>query len=394
MAASYSLERQSIKLRYRDSLVVRQVNDSVSRLDTIVVVDTIPLRRPRMVNRGVVGVEINTEREKRVYSDSTLWGMQEATLYWTNDAYASYRWNNPLRLTFGVQPRRMRAIIGNDTLQCLSLFDPFARVELSIGKMTIGGEAEWRDNYAATNAPDARYAASLTFPFDSAHTTLLSLRFAQQEQLPDVRMVHDASVNQAVDLKQISTQRIDLSLRHQELLDLHLAATHASHAAWYDTALLVHEGTADYWLLQASITARLQWGAAHLDMQQLLQYSTDALQVPVPLWASKNSLYAEFALFRGLLRLQTGIDIRFHTPYFAPYYHPATGLFLQQEEEKVGGYLWGDVFVALQVKRASIYLKAGHVNALWENPATYFSLPHYPGQGFGLQWGVVWCFFD
>ena len=60
----------------------------------------------------------------------------------------------------------------------------------------------------------------------------------------------------------------------------------------------------------------------------------------------------------------------------------------------MGGYLWGDLFINLQVKRASIYLKAGHINAIWETHPTYFLLPHYPGRRFGLYWGITWNFFD
>ena len=64
------------------------------------------------------------------------------------------------------------------------------------------------------------------------------------------------------------------------------------------------------------------------------------------------------------------------------------------QDTEVGDYIWADVFLNLQVKRASIYLKAGHLNALWENRPRYFLLPHYPGQKFGLFWGLTWHFFD
>ena len=69
-------------------------------------------------------------------------------------------------------------------------------------------------------------------------------------------------------------------------------------------------------------------------------------------------------------------------------------MFYHQRTAKVGGYLWGDVFLNLQLKRAAFYLKAGHLNALWEEERKYFSLPHYPGQGFGLFYGITWNFFD
>ena len=116
--------------------------------------------------------------------------------------------------------------------------------------------------------------------------------------------------------------------------------------------------------------------------------------MPVPLWTSKNSLYTDFHLFHNALRLQVGVDVRYLTKFYVPTYDAAAGLFYHQHETQVGNYIWGDFFINLQVKRASIYAKAGHVNALWETHPNYFLLPHYPGQKFGFFWGIVWHFFD
>ena len=59
----------------------------------------------------------------------------------------------------------------------------------------------------------------------------------------------------------------------------------------------------------------------------------------------------------------------------------------------MGGYLWADVFINLQIKRASIYAKAGHVNSFLEQQA-YLILPQYPSKPFGFFFGVTWKFFD
>ena len=80
--------------------------------------------------------------------------------------------------------------------------------------------------------------------------------------------------------------------------------------------------------------------------------------------------------------------------YHAPYYDPATGLFLQQDAVTVGNYLWGDIFINLQVKRASIYGRVAHFNAPFAKNPTYFSLPHYPMEDLGFYWGVTWNFFN
>ena len=386
--ASYSLERQSEWLVPRDSLATIILADSTVRIDTIQLVDTVPLRRPRTLNAGVIGIEAAAERRKRVFVDSTLWREQTLTLFWTNDAYADHRWRNPLKVTAGLRPHMATAVIDADTMRLASWLDPFARVNATLWRATVTFDAEARGNFAGST--DSRMAAALAMPIDSAGLSSATLSLVAQSKMPDARTLHDA----AGALSPIASRQASLRLVVRDMLDLTLRATNQSHNTWHDTMLAVHQGSSPYWLLQAAVTARLHLGLLHLDMQQLLQHCTDPEQEPLPLWMSKNSLYADFSLFADKLRLHVGADLRYHTPYHAPLYHPQTGLFLRQDEISVGGYLWADAFVNIQVKRASIYVKAGHVNALWETPATYFLLPHYPGQGFGLMWGLTWCFFD
>ena len=394
-SVSYSLERQSDTYRHRDSLQLVQVNDSTTRLDTLRIVDTIPLHKPRVLNAGVVGMELNTEREKRVFTDSTLWCQRNATFYWTNDAYAAHRWRNPLKITVGVTLRDLKAVIYGDTLRSGMLTSPFVRAEATLWRATLTLEGERSANPWSRQQTDSRLQASLLLSLDSAGQTRVSLDAIRQDAAPYLLFAHDYQ-NMSGNLlpKNQVIERYTLHLKHKKIVDISAGASHMSHNVWYDTSRTPHEGTGDLWLLQASLTLRLTMGHFHLDMQQLAQYSTDPEQLPLPLWMSKNSLYADFMMFHRTLRAQVGVDARYHTAYHAPLYDPATGLFLQQDVLTVGNYLWADLFVNLQVKRASIYVKAGHVNALWEYPATYFLLPHYPGQDFGVQWGLTWCFFD
>ena len=391
---SYSLTRQSESYRHRDSLAVRQVNDSVSRIDTLDVIDTIRLRKPHILNPGVVSLELKTDRRKRVFEDSTYWLERSATLFWTNDAYAEHRWRNPLKFTLGITPRTVTAVIEGDTMRLTSLLDPFARAEIAFFRGSLTLEGDLRGNFGYEPSPDSRIAATLDYPFDSARLTRISLSAVAQRQAPDARLLHDASINQNIELGTIATERYRLQFSWRDYINLDVRTNHLNHNTWYGSNGLVTEGEQPLWLTQASLILRVAAGPVHLDMQQLLQHATDSIQMPVPLWATKNSLYADFTLFSKMLRVQVGVDVRYHTPYYAPNYDPYTGLFHHQQSTLVGGYIWGDVFLNLQVKRASIYIKAGHLNALWEDKPEYFILPHYPGQRFGLFWGLTWCFFD
>lgn len=397
LKASYSLQRQSVTYRHRDSIAFSTTSDSsaqsLSRPDTIIVIDTIPLTKPHVFNSGVVGLEINASRHKRLFIDSTLLQERSATLFWTNDAYPDYRWRNPFIVTFGVSPRVVNSTIYADTLKLQSFLDPFASFRIAVGSASLTLDADLRGAFNDIR-PDSRLSAVLLVPFDSARTTTLSLSAIATSRTPDLRLLHDALIGQNIQLNPTTIRRYSLDFVHKELLHLHLAASRLNNTAYCDTLLFVHQADNPFWLLQASLSASFHLSFIHLDIQQQLQRSTGGDQMPVPLWTSKNSLYTDFLLFRRALRLQVGTDIRYHSPYYAPTYDPATGLFLHQSATLIGNYIWADLFLNLQVKRASIYLKAGHINALWDASPNYFLLPHYPGTRFAFLWGLTWQFFD
>ncbi len=412
--ATYNFVKQVDRIRHRDSLSARYDtlnSDSIRMVvDTIEVTDTIRIGTPRVINAGVIGLEVGYTRWKRAaylsnFTDSLLWSDASATLFWTNDAYPDYRWHNPLKFTIGITPRRIDAIVttdttsGPDTLVSSAAINPFAKIELSLGRITLKGEGELNNTLLGLHKnieeTDYRATASLQFDFDSNGNSGINLAGTVMRQTPEVRMLHASNYS----LKPITSQHYNLHLFHSSdsgffrLIDLSASMTHMSHNVWYDSTLNVCSGSDDFWYYQAALTLNLQWGWFHVDMQQFLQHSTDDVQLGVPLWASKNSIYADFHLFRRALRMQVGVDIRYYTAFAPDGYDPATGIMFQQDTE-TGDYLWGDAFINLQVKRASIYIKAGHINALWESTPRYFLLPHYPGTRFGLFWGMTWNFFD
>lgn len=390
---SYSLVPQFEQYRHRDSIAASMGADSTVVYDTIEVIDTIPLRQPHVLNAGSCGVEVTYDRRKRVAVDSTMWREYSACLFWTNDVYPDHRWRNPLKVTVGIQPRYTFVDIAGDTLGYRSWLDPFARVEVALGRGSLTAEGEMRKALMSTSRQDSRFAATFLFPFDSARATILEAKAVMTSRTPELMLVHFAERSNSV-LKPVKTALFGAQFRYKDVVDLSVQATHYDHNTWFDTTLLAVEGTAPLWLYQARLTTRLQLGWMHLDMQHLLQHSTDTAQMPVPMFATKNSLYADVTLFRGALRAQLGVDIRYHTMFYSPNYDPYTGFFYHQRTARVGGYLWGDVFLNLQLKRASFYVKAGHLNALWEEERKYFLLPHYPGRGFAFFYGITWKFFD
>lgn len=414
MHASYNLVRQFERYRTRDSLAASY--DTVSAdsvvlvMDTIEVVDTIRIHHPHVFNAGVFGLEAEYNYRRRAaymssYADSTIWAQTSATLFWTNDAYPDHRWHNPVKVTLGASIQKLEATLRADTVSAYeeikssTALNPFAKAELHLWKITLKGGIEMDNTLLALNSaikdPDCRGTMAALLTFDSTRRSGVEVSATMQQKMPDVRLLYLSNYT----LGSIGSMRYGLHLFHSSdssllrLVDIDVRTTCLSHNVWFDTALTLHTGTHELWLSQAAFTMRLQWGWCHLDMQQLLQHCSDQGQLRVPLWTSKNSLYADFYLFHSALRMQIGTDVRCYTRFAPDGYDPATGFFYKQDEE-TGNYLWADAFINLQIKRASIYLKAGHFNAVWERSPNYFLLPHYPGQKFSLQWGMTWNFFD
>lgn len=132
----------------------------------------------------------------------------------------------------------------------------------------------------------------------------------------------------------------------------------------------------------------------HLDNRVLLQWSTDQQAAPVPLLSAYLSYYYEFWVVRNVLRLQIGLDGRYHTKYHAPSYNPALSAFYNQRELDVGNYPYVDAFVMGKWKRMRIFLKYQHLNKGLFGNGEYFSLAGYPLNPGMFKIGISWGFYD
>ena len=362
--------------------------------DTVVKYDTIAPFRPMVINTGVFGMDVRYDREKHVFADSTVMRKLSGSIYWTNDAYWDSRWRNPLKIMIGVKPTLMHAFMYNGFRARLFSLNPMASVtvDTKIGMISASIEKNIADNYYKNGY---RFDANLKAYLDSLRRHVIRAEVVFQGQDPDL-IYHNLVAMSGNDKKLGLTniQKFEAGYSFREWLDWSVTARHIVNNTWIEDSATVVQNGGSAWLFQSRLNATLHWKWFHYDMQHLFQYSTDQNQVRVPLFATKNSIYADVKIFKGALRAQFGIDLRYHTAFYADAYNPYTSTFYRQNDVKIGNYIWGDIFINLQVKRASIFFKAGHLNALWEGHPNYYLLPHYPGNNFGFYYGMIWKFFD
>lgn len=422
---TYNTVRQSDVIRPRYQKHIVMVVDTVRRSDTIVVdgvtevrdtmiftqreevkdsliaVDTIHPGTPRCFNTGVFGVEVRYDRVGWQFSgndnDGTLWSAVNTSMYWSNDAYMAHRWVNPLVVKVGVEPSVATAVLPDASVVNASTLSPFADVEWYFKRNLLSISAQQYESMWQSDEPLFRYVAQLAMPIDSAKNHVLSFAaYAQRDEKEYLYQYLNNLSSNAVDLHPITTYKFSGRYDFAKTVNIEMAANKVHNNVWMNANREVVQVEGSAWLMQANLTCRLKHKWLHFDMQQLLQYSSDQTQIPVPMLASKNSVYADVNLFNGALRAQIGFDVRYLTGFNADAYDPFTATFYRQSEVEVGDYFWGDVFVNLQIKRATLYAKVGHVNALWEsgNNPSYFLIPHYPGRDFGLFYGLIWKFYD
>lgn len=401
------------------SIVV--VKDTLHLLrDSIVGYDTILPHSPRVINTGVWGAHIDFAKWNRRYADptpnlqfypnvfadstqtldSTTAYSLNGNIFWTNDAYMDHRWKNPVKITLGVKPQLHSVSMDAQYTKWASL-DAYATALLSAGKNSLRAEAQ-STAMGEHELGDYRLRASLMREMEK-HS--VGLHADIKAQSPAWIYFHYLSNNYRWDnesLKKEQCQRLSADYKwslgspdsNHFMGNLELALSNISDITKIGTAMMPQTFEGSTQLMQASLSMQWRQGWFCLDMQQFLQQSSNSNLLSVPLFATKNSVYADFSLFKNALHMQTGFDIRYHTKYYADGYNPALGMFYQQRTNEVGNYLWADFFVTLRIQRACIYAKVGHFNTPFEELHQYLLLPHYPGDDIGVFYGIIWKFFD
>jgi len=95
----------------------------------------------------------------------------------------------------------------------------------------------------------------------------------------------------------------------------------------------------------------------------------------------------------NVFTVQLGVNLRYHTAYYAPSYMPATGRFYNQRDELIGNYPLMNVYGNFHLKRTRFFIEYYHINQMFMNGA-YFSMPNYPLNPAILKMGLTWTFYD
>jgi len=145
-------------------------------------------------------------------------------------------------------------------------------------------------------------------------------------------------------------------------------------------------------ILAANLQQDFHVGSFTLENQAVYQLSSHQSVIPLPDLVLYHNLYYHGLWFK-VLSMQMGVDMRYHTAYYAPSYMPATGQFYAQEQIKIGHYPMMNVYVNAHLKRTRFFAQYYHVNQFFMK-GNYYSMPYYPLNPATFKMGLTWNFYD
>ena len=163
---------------------------------------------------------------------------------------------------------------------------------------------------------------------------------------------------------------------------------------YYDTLGIVRQNTAPMSVMTAELRKDFKIWNLHLDHKAMFQLSSNEEVMPLPKLAFNFRYYLQFDVVKNAMQMQLGANAWYTTKWYAPAYNPVLGVFHNQKAKQYGNCPYVDVFVNIQWKRVSLFVKGENINMGWPNKkADYFTAAGYIATQRTVKFGITWPFW-
>ena len=162
---------------------------------------------------------------------------------------------------------------------------------------------------------------------------------------------------------------------------------------FFNTEALPEQNESEIFTVSFTLYKKFKWGPFNHSHELLVQKGAEDI-IHLPALAYKNSTWYQNEVFNKVLKFKIGFDFYYFSSYYADAFMPATGMFYNQQMEKVGNYPFLDGFIDVHLKRTRFTIQ--YTNALSEFlvPANYFMAYRYPNFSGSFKFGLAWTFYD
>jgi hypothetical protein len=141
-------------------------------------------------------------------------------------------------------------------------------------------------------------------------------------------------------------------------------------------------------LTQLWLRKIFQFGRFRMDNEWLYQQQSNAAPVNVPQFVGRHQLAIETAIFKKQLKIASGVEVRYHSAYYANGYSPFFNQFYLQNTYRVSNIPEASVFFNFNIKRFRAYIMFDQVQQLFHNNLVISK--GYHAQNAMLRFGFSW----
>jgi len=176
------------------------------------------------------------------------------------------------------------------------------------------------------------------------------------------------------------------------LFSLNVSVENITKYIYFNSNALPEQFSGNIQVLAANLKQDFHFGKFGLENNVVYQLSSEPGVLALPDLTLYHNLYYDDIWFK-VLSMQIGVNVRYHTAYFAPSYMPATGQFITQSQILIGNYPVMNAYLNFHLKRTRVFIEYYHFNHLFMKGA-YYSMPYYPINPTVMKFGVSWNFYD
>ncbi|MDR1725328.1 MAG: putative porin [Bacteroidales bacterium] len=275
-----------------------------------------------------------------------------------------------------------------------SLVSPFAKISYHVNRIKLQAYAE-KTLSSSIFGSNFLLSANASFAFDSLNRNNIFASFASKNSETDFIYRHNFSTSYQWDNSFNTEKTTKLSFGTSLLGRFTFVLNYfiVSDKVYLSENLIPVQKNGLINVYQAIFKNRFTLGRFGFMGSAALQYSDDNPAISLPLFQAKETFYVEFFFFSKKLQTQFGLDLYYNTSFFANAYCPELASFYTQRERKQGNYLYADIFIAVGISRAKLFISCSHPYAGLFG-YDYFQTLHYPSEALSFRFGVSWKFFD
>ncbi len=175
--------------------------------------------------------------------------------------------------------------------------------------------------------------------------------------------------------------------------DVSVSLQQIKNQIYYDKDAFAQQNLSSNSISKFTLSKNFDWGNFQFNNQFNYQIIKDKDLLPLPNYFSKHSFYYQNLFFKKSLLTQLGFDLTYLDAYSGYGYFPESAVMRLQDERKLGGFAYLDVFVKIRIQNVRVFAKMENLFGD-KFKSDGMQINDYPIPGRAFKVGLSWAMFN